>query len=195
MISAEAFILVGGASSRMGRDKARLEIDGQDFVERIARVLSGVTERVSTVGSRYENDLWKLPNVADKFEKWGALGGLHAALSACREEWGLVVACDLPFVTEGLFKRLAELSENYDAVVPVQVDGRLQPLCALYSAETCLTVAEEMISNGERRPRVLFEKLRTRFVSPEEWQDLHGSDLFFKNINTPEDYVVAIKEI
>lgn len=179
----------------MGRDKARLEIAGEDFVARIAAALSNVTERVSTVGSPYENNLWKLPDVPDKFEKWGALGGLHAALFACEREWALVVACDLPFVTEKLFKRLIDLRKDYDAVVPVQTDGRLQPLCALYRVSPCLKLTEEMIHSGERRPRLLFEKLKTRFVNPETLQDLPDSASFFSNINTPEDYEKALEEI
>lgn len=192
MSDVEGFILVGGASSRMGRDKARLEINGADFVVKIASALSNVTERVSTVGSPYENDLWKLPDVPDRFEKWGALGGLHAALFACKREWALIVACDLPFVTEKLFKRIIDIREDYDVVVPVQTDGRLQPLCALYRTESCLKLTEEMILGGERRPRLLFEKLKTRFVNPENWQDLPNSGLFFNNINTPEDYEKVI---
>lgn len=195
MSDIEGFILVGGASSRMGRDKARLSIEGQDFVTKISSVLSNITTRVSTVGSHYREDLWKLPDVSDRFEKWGALGGLHAALSACKAEWALVVACDLPFVTEELFKKLVDLREDYDSVVPVQTDGRFQPLCALYSIEPCLKAAEEMILSGERRPRLLFEKVRTRFARPDSWQDLSRSTLFFKNINTPQDYSAAIEEI
>lgn len=194
MSDIEGFILVGGASSRMGRDKARLSIEGEEFVTRIHSVLSNITASVSTVGSRYKDNIWQLPDVPDKFEKWGALGGVHAALSSCKTEWALVVACDLPFVTEELFKRLIDFREDNDAVVPVQTDGKLQPLCALYCVATCLKTAEEMILSGERRPRILFEKVKTRFIEPENWQDLSDSNLFFSNINTPQEYSAAVKE-
>jgi molybdopterin-guanine dinucleotide biosynthesis protein A len=150
----EGFILVGGASSRMGTDKARLEVNGRSFVERIAGALACVTERVSVVGAREESAVWQLPVVPDVYAKWGALGGLHAALAACRAPWAAVVACDLPLVTGELFARLAARRENFDAVVPVQPDGRPQPLCALYRVETCLGRAEELIASGERRPRI-----------------------------------------
>jgi molybdopterin-guanine dinucleotide biosynthesis protein A len=188
MSDVEGFILVGGASSRMGCDKARLKINGEEFVEKIASVLSNVTERVSTVGSRYENDIWHLPNVPDRFQKWGALGGLHASLYACKANWALVVACDLPFVTEELFRRLISMREGYESVVPIQTNGKLQPLCALYRVESCLKIAEEMISHGTRRPRDLFERVKTKYLGKEDWQDLPNSDLFFNNINTPFDY-------
>src|SRR4051812_1586009 len=96
----EGFILVGGASSRMGTDKARLELDGRSFVERISAALACVTERVSVVGAREGTSAaWALPVVPDVYAKWGALGGLHGALAACRAPWAAVIACDLPFVT------------------------------------------------------------------------------------------------
>jgi molybdopterin-guanine dinucleotide biosynthesis protein A len=186
----EAFILAGGKSSRMGTDKARLRLGPQSFPERIAAALSSVSARVSVVGTRIEGGAaW--PFVPDVYKEWGALGGLHAALAACRSEWAAVVACDLPFVTGELFVRLATLRENFAAVVPVQVDGRLQPLCALYRKEPCLLRAEALIAAGERRPRALLETVNARRVPFSELSDLPGADHFFNNVNTPEDYARA----
>ena len=192
----EGFILVGGASSRMGSDKARLRLGGRTFVERIAAALSFVTERVSVVGARQEEAAaWQLPVAPDVYEKWGALGGLHAALVAARAPWAAVVACDLPLVTGELFARLASLRENFEAVVPVQPDARLQPLCALYAVGPCRKVAEELIASGERRPRALVRRVATREVEPRELSDIAGASLFFMNVNTPEDYALARKAV
>ena len=196
MRDVEGFILVGGASSRMGRDKARLTLGGQTFVERIRGALSALTERVTLVGSAERCAAWpRLPAVPDFYVEWGALGGLHAALAAARHSaWAAVVACDLPFVTGELFVRLASLRENFDAVVPVQRDGRWQPLCALYRASAAGERAAELIAAGERRPRALLDRLRTRLVAFDELSDLGGADHFFTNVNTPEDYALARQE-
>ncbi|HKS26210.1 MAG TPA: molybdenum cofactor guanylyltransferase [Pyrinomonadaceae bacterium] len=188
----EGFILVGGASSRMGRDKARLALGGRSFVERIAEALSQVSGRVNLVGAKNVDSSLKIGNVPDVYKEWGALGGLHAALDACRAEWAAVVACDLPFVTRELFERLALLGEDRQAVVPVQRDGRMQPLCALYRAVACREVARTMIEEGERRPRALVERVRARLVPWAELEDLAGAHLFFENVNTPEDYAAAL---
>jgi molybdopterin-guanine dinucleotide biosynthesis protein A len=195
MLEVEGFILAGGASSRMGTDKARLELDGLNFVERIERALASITARASLVGAAVERGAaWPgLPVISDVHVKWGALGGLHAALAASRSEWAAVVACDLPFVTGELFVRLASLRENFDAVVPMQADGRLQPLCALYRVSTTLSRAEELIANGERRPRALLGRIQARTVAFDELNDLPGAESFFLNINTPEDYAHARK--
>jgi molybdopterin-guanine dinucleotide biosynthesis protein A len=189
MLEVEGFILVGGASSRMGTNKALLEVGGQNFVERIQAALASLTTQASLVGEKKEYPAWpSLPVVPDVHVKWGALGGLHAALMACRARWAAVVACDLPFVTGELFVRLASLRENFEAVVPVQPDGRLQPLCALYRAAACRERAEELINAGERRPLALLDAVNTRRVRFDQLSDLDAADQFFTNVNTPEDY-------
>jgi molybdopterin-guanine dinucleotide biosynthesis protein A len=187
----EGFILVGGASSRMGRDKAWLTLDGRSFVERIGEALSRVAERVNLVGAKNVSSFLITRNVPDVYESWGALGGLHAALSACSADWALVVACDLPFVTAELLARLRSLREDREAVVPLQADGHLQPLCALYRRSPCADVARGLIEAGERRPRALVKAVRARLVRTEELSDLEGAQLFFENVNTPGDYAQA----
>jgi molybdopterin-guanine dinucleotide biosynthesis protein A len=192
MLEVEGFILIGGASSRMGTDKARLTLGGQNFVERISTALASLTNNTSLVGTKERSDAWPpLPTVPDVYVKWGALGGLHAVLTACRAEWAAVVACDLPFVTGELFVRLASLRENFDAVVPVQSDGRWQPLCALYRPEACREKAEDLMLQGEHRPRALLDIVNVRRVASQELSDLDGADQFFINVNTPADYANA----
>lgn len=186
--SISGFILVGGASSRMGTDKALLIFEGRTFVERITTELSAVTNSIALVGRTNENFDLSLPRIPDIHERWGALGGLHAALAACQSPWALIVACDLPFVNRSLFTHLADLRENFDAVVPIQVDGRPQPLCALYARTPCLAQAERLIKSGERKPLGLLQSVSTRWVRFSELEHLTGHDHFFDNINTPQDY-------
>jgi molybdopterin-guanine dinucleotide biosynthesis protein A len=189
MIEVEGFILAGGASSRMGADKAALAFGGENLIARVSRALAAVTSRTSVVSSREGHDVFNLPVVADVHAGAGALGGLHAALDACRAPWALVVSCDLPFVTPELFARLASFAvDEIDAVAPVQRDGRPQPLCALYSPRTCLAVAERLLEEGELRPRALLRQVDTRWVSPDELSDLTRAEHFFTNVNTPSEY-------
>src|SRR2546425_12546216 len=145
MLDVEGFILVGGASSRMGSDKAQLRFDGQTGVELITAALRPIVGSVRLVGAREEARLSPSPlqNVPDLHERWGALGGIHAALYACQSAWAAIAACDLPLVTDKLFARLSQFAkEPFDAVVPVQPDGRQQPLCAFYRRESCLAATE-----------------------------------------------------
>lgn len=196
MTNIEGFILAGGASSRMGTDKSRLSLGGRTFVERVAQALRPLTARVSVVSSRPDASSFGLPVVPDIHESKGALGGLHAALKDCRAGYAAVVSCDLPFVTGELLLRLASfLDTEAEAVAPHQSDGRPQPLCALYAAPACLAVAEDLIRTGELRPRVLLERVRTRRVAFDQLSDLAGAQLFFTNVNTPDDYAKAREEM
>jgi len=184
----EAFILTGGASRRMGTDKSQLLIDGQTFTARIAQTLLKLTDSVCVVGRDADSSL---PSMPDVYPEWGALGGLHAALTACSREWAVVVACDLPFVTAELFSFLAEKRLDHEAVAAVQEDGRPQPLAALYRVDPCRQRATELIEAGRRRPLDLLEAVKTRWVPFAEIRNLTQAERFFVNINTPSDYYEA----
>ncbi|MEP6569888.1 MAG: molybdenum cofactor guanylyltransferase [Acidobacteriota bacterium] len=183
----EGFILAGGKSRRMGSDKSQLVLNGQSFVERIAQELRPVTPSIKIVGG-VTSVPESLPTAPDVFPQWGALGGVHAALSASSATWALVVACDFPFVTSQLFLSLASVRGDFEAVAPIQHDGIPQPLCSLYRVEPCLHLAEQLIKSGERKPIALLQSVRTRWVKFDELSHLDAADCFFDNINTAEDY-------
>lgn len=193
MLDVEGFILVGGESSRMGKDKSRLVVNGKTTVSLIAEALRPLTTRIRTVGSHLESTD-SLPNIPDLQHGWGPLAGIQAALRAGRTEFCVVVACDLPFVTTELFAHLLSFmpaSEACDAIVPMQEDGRPQPLCAVYQREACLVATEKAIANDQHSPRAMLDRVRTRYISFSELTNLPGSDHFFFNLNRPEDYEQA----
>jgi molybdopterin-guanine dinucleotide biosynthesis protein A len=176
----------------MGTDKSQLLLEDLTFVERIGDTLLTVTDSIRLVGGR-ENS--RFLTVADVYPQWGALGGLHAALSACRRDWAIVVACDLPLVTAELFQTLALKRGDHEAVVPVQPDGRPQPLAAFYRADPCARWANELIQEGRRRPLDLLQSVNTRWVDFAEIANLDHAERFFVNINTPDDYYGVIRAL
>jgi molybdopterin-guanine dinucleotide biosynthesis protein A len=182
----QAFILAGGQSRRMGTDKSLLVFQSETFSDRIAATLEQVSDAITFVGARYAHSKYK--TVDDVYRDWGALGGLHAALAACESEWAMIVACDLPFVTAELFEYLSSQRAGCDAVVPVQPDGRPQPLAALYRIEPCRPRAAELIESGRRRPLDLLELVNTCWVPFTDVRNLAQAEKFFVNINTPDDY-------
>jgi len=187
MLDVQGFILVGGESSRMGEDKTRLRFGERTSVELIARALQHVTPLVTTVG-RLHYKVGALPNIPDLRQRWGPLAGMEAALRHAQSRYCLIVACDFPFVNQSLFKRLLAFADDPDAVVPMQDDGRPQPLCAAYRVETCLPSVESAIAAGQHSPRALLAQVQPRYLPFSELSDLEGSSNFFFNVNTPEDY-------
>lgn len=198
MLDVEGFILVGGASSRMGSDKSRLLLEGRTTVSLITEALRSVTSKLSVVGTYTDATSSSLRNIPDLHESWGPLGGIQAALNACETEYCVVAACDLPFLTTELFAHLLQLKGEVDsslaAVVPLQSDGRPQPLCAVYKRLPSLAAAEKSIELGQHTPRAMLDKIKTRYVNFSELAGLPGSEHFFFNLNHPADYERA-KEI
>jgi molybdopterin-guanine dinucleotide biosynthesis protein A len=190
----DAFILVGGASSRMGLDKAALTFRGTTLGGRAGRVLREIAVRVSAVGGVVEG----FPAVPDLLGpapdgRRGAIYGVHAALANCKPEWAAVLACDLPFVGAELFRRLIERAAAHpgcDAVVPRQADGQLQPLAAIYRTGPCLSAVENSIRNAELRLTEFLSKIEVQYLEPDAYADLNAKERLFTNVNTPEDYLM-----
>ena len=194
----DAFILIGGRSSRFGHNKSTVVIDGQTLVERTAETVSKVfpSARITLVAASDEQITTifgtkkSFPFIFDLYPGRGAYGGVHAALAHTKTDWAFIVACDLPLITTELIDRLASfIGEEVDAVVPVQPDGEIQPLCALYRRTPCLAIAEEPLLKNRSTPPVkaIFDRVHTRFVGLQELAGLTDSENFFLNMNTHED--------
>jgi molybdopterin-guanine dinucleotide biosynthesis protein A len=173
----------------MGTDKARLTLGTRTFVERIAAALHSIATRISIVSAKPESIALNLP-VVPTFTTTAARS--QEFMPRCkpvarRGRPSSHAIC--PFVSGELFARLAALrTADFEVVAPRQVDNRPQPLCALYARETNLARAEKLLLSGERRPRILLQEARTRWVAAAQLADLKDADLFFLNVNTPEDY-------
>ncbi len=187
------FILTGGKSSRMGTDKAFLKIGEKTFLENAVETLKPNCEQVKIVlnGSQ-THFIEKLPAgisyIFDIFENRGVLGGIHAALKTCETEFAVILAVDLPFVTSGAIEKLCEIaldSKNFSAIVPLQNDERLQPLCAVYRVKGCLPKLEEILSKNESASvRDFLEIVKTKIVNA---RSLSLNENLFINVNSPQD--------
>lgn len=190
MSAPEAFIFAGGGSTRMGTDKALLELEGQAFVLRIAAAIRPIAQSVTLVGRRIQ--VGELESIPDLRPGLGPLAGLESALAASATERTLVVACDLPFVTTALLELLLARSEALPdgAVVPLDSDGRVSPLCAVYP-RSALPLVTELLDRGERTPRALLVRISTDLVPFADYAHLDGAAELLRNVNTPADLTDA----
>jgi molybdopterin-guanine dinucleotide biosynthesis protein A len=185
----EAFILIGGRSSRFGTDKAFAEFEGETLAMKAAKTVEmafpGIDARfvAASEGQFAQHGEALLRTlVIDEKPGFGAWSALHAALFYSNAEWTLVLACDLPFVTADLLQTLAgEALNDVDAVVPRPPDGRLQPLCAIYRTKTVRNAVENAMQEGRRlRPLTsIFENVPTVIIDADP-------DVL-RNVNTPDD--------
>jgi molybdenum cofactor guanylyltransferase len=206
--NAEAFLLVGGKSSRMGRDKALLEINGTPLIQRATSLLAPLVAKITLVTSAdpssnaentnpYSN--FGCPTVIDRWPNAGPLGGIATALAAAQNPWCLFLACDMPFITPEwityLLGRVAELERNTgaspqtDVIIP-QTKRGLEPLCALYRA-SCAPILAAALENGVRKVTDALANLKQMRIAECEWRTFSPDGNLFGNLNTWQDYLDA----
>lgn len=182
MTSTSAVILVGGASSRMGRDKALMEIDEQPAAIRMARLLgdSGFlsVRLVGGTGDRFHGV--PCEHVPDLVVGRGPLEGIRTSLKTAEEEWTLVLAVDLIAVDRVAIARMrgALADHPFDDVILATCSEGPQPLFAWWRRSSIQTIDRELML--ERRSlRNMTSLLRVASVEfPSE---------VLRNVNRPED--------
>src|SRR5260370_21310760 len=180
-MSRAGYVLVGGESSRMGRDKAFLEIGDVPLASHVAALVQAAAGRVVLVGHPERYGTLPYAAIADRESGLGPLAGVVTALEHTTEDWNLIVACDMPAVSIELFEMLFEEAEagNPDALVPVSPAGRPEPLCAIYHRR-CLPVLEAALAQGRLKMRAALENLH---VVP---RPIPAGERFV-DTNTPEE--------
>jgi molybdopterin-guanine dinucleotide biosynthesis protein A len=184
----EAAVLVGGASSRMGRDKATLVYRGEPLALCAVRALEQCVERVRLVGKPGELPDLGVACIVDRRPERASLIGVHAALAACEASAVLVSACDLPEIEPRLvlaLLALAPVESVYDAVAPVGPSGP-EPLLAIYRPRL-LPELERRIEAGEFALRALLADAKTLLVPERELRALDPELRSLRNLNRPED--------
>jgi molybdopterin-guanine dinucleotide biosynthesis protein A len=188
LATVSAALLTGGASSRMGRDKAHVEIDGLPTASRLSRLLADLFEEVLIVGGNPPAAACGR-RVADPEGPQCPLRGIAGALAAASCERVLVVATDLPLVTADLLLALVAWPEA-DAVVPRTARGP-HPLCALYRREPVLEVARARLFDGRLALRGLLEAIDTVTLEEADLALVDPDGTALLNVNTPEDLARA----
>lgn len=179
-------VLAGGGSTRMGRDKALLEVGGRRLVDRVGAALEAVCAEVlvaSGDGRRLAGLPW--PQVADAQPDAGPLAGILAGLRGATTPLVAVVAVDMPRASPPLLLHLAALWAGEPAVVPVAA-GRPQPLHAVWAADAAGRVAA-LLAAGERSPTRAVAALGARLAGPSELPEAERDGRFAVNINRPAD--------
>lgn len=189
------FVLAGGQSRRMGRDKAQIPWGSGTLLTHAVGVLQEIASEVLVVGTVKSVDA-AVVAIADVFPEHGPMAGIHAALEHSNTEWNLILAVDLPLVPPELLGFIAGRCPNASglAVVP-KVSGRLQPLCAAYHRGLLMEI-ERAIGNDDLSIHRLLERLSTGIMetSGDIWiiedEELitQGFDTeVLINVNTAED--------
>lgn len=191
-----AIVLCGGQSVRMGRSKAWLPFGPETMLQRIVRVLSDVTPRIVVVAG-IGQDLPALPPqvqlVRDHRPNRGPLEGLAAGLAVLDDaNVAYLTGCDVPGIQTHFVEFMFDQMDKHDIAVP-QDNEHLHPLAAVYR-RTVLSEVLQLLSEDRLKPRFLFERVMTKYVSTNELRLVDASLESLDNLNRPEDYRRALRD-
>jgi len=181
-------VLVGGTSTRMGRDKATLVHDGAPLAVRAARALASCVARVRLVARPGALPDLGFECIEDRHDARAPIVGVHAALRACDTSAVLVLACDLPDVDPRVLLALLALTpvENgADVVAPLGPHGP-EPLLAVYRKRLAPEL-ERRIERGDLALQSLLRDVDALFVPESDLRALDPELASLRNVNRPED--------
>jgi ABC-type transporter Mla maintaining outer membrane lipid asymmetry ATPase subunit MlaF/molybdopterin-guanine dinucleotide biosynthesis protein A len=180
-MQASGFVLVGGASTRMGQDKALLPYRGTTLSAHVAAAVQETAGSAILLGDPARYGALGFPVQADLVSGAGPLGGLYTALTVTQTDWNVVVACDMPGVSASILDLLVERASttSADAVVAAGPDGEPQPLCAVYHRR-CLPAVSTALQAKSFGMRDLLRELKIEAVLVELAS--------IANVNTPFEW-------
>ena len=184
-------VLAGGKSSRMGSDKSLLQFDGTPLVSRAVTTMREVFKDVVVISDkRDEYAFLDVPVLPDIKKECGPLGGIHAAFVHTGADSLFVLACDMPFVSSELIRYVVNAGSGAKAAVP-KMNGRLQPLCGLYSRRS-LPIIEQSLDSKSYRIQMVLAKLGPTVITIQQDLPFHASNLL-DNLNTPDQINQALR--
>jgi molybdenum cofactor guanylyltransferase len=193
---AAGIVLCGGESRRMGQSKATLPFGEELMLPRVLRLLGEVVA-VRSVVAAPEQPLPPLPPdvsvTRDRRPGHGPLEGLYCGLAAVRDvaDAAYVTGCDVPLLEPAFVRRLIDLLETHDVVVPVE--GRFHhPLAAVYRPAVA-DVIRDMLDHDQRRLICFFDHVSTRRVEVDQLRDVDPDLRSLMNLNHPDDYRRALE--
>ncbi len=182
MLLMKFYILAGGRSKRMGRNKALLRLGRKTLVECVAGAIPENGHAVTLITNAPETySFLGLRMIPDKIRGIGPLAGIHAGLHDADQSACFFLACDIPLISTEMLLLLLDRYRDQDVVAANTKRGP-EPLCAIYSTR-CLEVVERQVQSGDYSLQELLKHLDCDYVEAPD-------DRLLLNVNYPEDYNV-----
>ena len=188
-----AFILADGKSTRMGTDKAFLELAGRPLISHALELARAVSEEIKIVGDPKTFASFGAV-IPDIYPARGPLAGIHAALANTATDYNLILGVDLPFLQPHFLNYLITEARSSSAVVSVpSADGHLHPLCAVYRKQFG-PITQAALEKGKNKIDSLFAGIVIRIIDEAELATNGFTPIQFRNLNTPEDWQQANRD-
>jgi molybdenum cofactor guanylyltransferase len=183
-------ILAGGKNTRMGTNKAFLEIDGSRLIDKTINIYREIFSEIFIV----TNDPLSYIEfndtviVTDIYKGKGPLGGIYTGLFYSKNDFAFISACDMPYLNKDFIIYLTEQPDKFDIVVPQLSEG-FQPLHAIYS-QNCLSHIKKLLIADKLKITSFYKDVRLLSIPEEKIKPFNQDGRLFLNVNTPEDLKV-----
>jgi molybdopterin-guanine dinucleotide biosynthesis protein A len=200
-LETSAIILAGGSSKRLGQDKGLTKLGGEPLIKHVLKAASNVVDNTVVVVSsreqkeKYAKSLGSSARVTvDSRNLRGPVIGSLTGLECSGGTYALILACDMPFVSQDVLSLLLDLCVNKSAAIPRWPNCYIEPLQACYCVKLATDAAKCALGEGETKIQALVDRLRgVRYISTLVLQQLDPELRTFFNVNTPLDLKKAEK--
>lgn len=176
-------ILSGGQSTRMGTDKALIQINGKTLLENAIEICKSICNDIIISSNYQDHEKFGYKVVPDEIENCGPMGGIFSSLKESNTHWNFVISVDAAYVEPDFVKFIISEIGSFDAIVPAHNEGK-EPLISLYN-KNGLPKMLYHLESGNFKMHNLLSTLSTKFVNSQNWVEKFPK-IFF-NLNRPSD--------
>jgi len=180
-------ILAGGKNTRMGANKAFLEIDGERLIDKTLSIYRQIFAEIIIVTNDPLSyiEFADAAVVTDIYKGKGPLGGIYTGLFYSNHPYAFISACDMPYLNKDFIDYLVSQTGKHDVIVPELTEG-YQPLHAIYS-RSCLPNIKRLLMLDKLKITGFYRDMRLLSVPEEQIQPFNADGRLFHNLNTPKD--------
>ncbi len=185
------FILSGGKSRRMGRNKSFVRLGGRPLIEIVVGKVADIFQQKPVIITNHPEEYSYLGcnMIGDIVKDKGPLGGIHAGLISSPTPYIFVFACDMPFIEKAFIHYMVNRLAGEDILIPHNGES-VEPLHAIYSKQ-CIAAIELHLHKDHCCVQSFFQDVNIAYVEQPEMVGLNILDHYFLNVNTVEDLTAA----
>jgi len=175
--------LSGGQSTRMGTDKALIQINGKTLLERAIEICKTACSEILISSNNFTHENFGYKIIPDEIKNCGPLGGIYSCLNQSETDWNFILSVDAAFVEPEFISFIVSEIADFDAVVPFHKNGK-EPLVAMYYKKG-LVEMKKMLDSGDFKMHNLINSINTKYVDTQIWVERYPK--IFRNLNNPDD--------
>ncbi len=177
-------ILSGGKSTRMGTDKALIQINGKTMLEHVIRICQPFCSQILISSNNFTHEIFGYKIIPDETKNCGPMGGIYSCLKQSDTDWNFIISVDAIFVEPDFVAFILSETGDFAAVVPFHNNGK-EPLIALYH-KNGLAEMKKMLDSGNFKMQNLLNSMNTKYVESQVWVERFPK--LFCNLNRPDDF-------